>query len=521
MSESIEEKQLFLRNEIIDQGYNPEVFSNYMGSLRGENGLDLETWSFEDLQRVVNDFKSQMAQHQQNQAEIPPQQNEFQNEQVQEQNEQQNQEQDIEGAVKDNTIPEKAEQKPVTNSDTNIFPNDPFEKYEQIIKTGRLKNNEITDQNNLFVTISNPKKVNPGLFSASYFQYDVQTNPIGYKVVRKVSDFTFLYEKLPLFNSAVFNPVLPRFEFGLKDDSQKKMLYIQNYVNSLVENRFFRTLPIVFQFLSLPQEEWNKLRQDNYSKLKPLPLINMPTFDGELHIDINKLDDTKGTKIKDEINKKTEAFDCLNAAMDEILETIEKLNLCYKSLAKSLLDLTKSHKDNEVLFGFFNRLNNLVKIWARDCLKQRDFFRDDLKYYFKFMNKENILYLKKCEEFRVARDDYKSKYEKVKKMPTKLPKDIEMVQKLRRNYGLQLLVVNSEYQNLLERQANRCIQQFVKYSDKKDVILQDYKNCIKLFNINEEQNNIDTGDQQQQNQEQEETEGQYQEGGVTEGNNQV
>ena len=105
-------------------------------------------------------------------------------------------------------------------------------------------------------------------------------------------------------------------------------------------------------------------------------------------------------------------------------------------------------------------------------------------------------------------------------MPNKLPKDIEMVQKLRRNYGLQLLMVNSEYQKLLERQAYRCIQQFVKYSDKKDVILQDYNNCIKLFNINEEQNNIDTGDQQQQNQEQEETEGQYQEGGAPEGNNQ-
>ena len=42
MSESIEEKQLFLRNEIIDQGYNPEAFSNYMASLRGENGLDLD-----------------------------------------------------------------------------------------------------------------------------------------------------------------------------------------------------------------------------------------------------------------------------------------------------------------------------------------------------------------------------------------------------------------------------------------------------------------------------------------------
>ena len=518
MSESIEEKQLFLRNEIIDQGYNPEEFSSYMGSLRGENALDLETWSFQDLQRVVKDFKSQTTPNQHNQVEIPPQQNENQN-QEQEQNMQQNQGNDIEGAVKDNTIPEKVDQKPVSNSDS-LFPNDPFEKYEQIVKTGRLKNNDITDKNDLFVTISNPKKVNPGIFSSSYYQYDVQTNPIGYKVVRKVSDFTFLYETLPLFNSAVFNPILPHFEFGLKDDSPKKMLYIQNYVNSLVENRFFRTLPIVFQFLSLPQEEWNKFRQDNYSKLKPLPLINMPTFEGELHIDINKLDDTKGMRIKDEINKKTEAFDCLNDAMDEILATIEKLNLCYKSLAKSLSDLTKSHKDNDVLFGFFKRLNDLVKIWARDCLKQRDLFRDDLKYYFKFMNKENVSYLKKYEEFKISRDDYKSKYDKVKKMQNKLPKDIEMVQKLRYNYGLQLIMINSEYQKLLERQANRCIHQFVKYNDKKDVILQDFNNCIKLFNINEEQNNIETGDQQQQTQEQEEIEGQHQEGGISEGNNQ-
>ena len=194
--------------------------------------------------------------------------------------------------------------------------------------------------------------------------------------------------------------------------------------------------------------------------------------------------------------------------------------MCYKTLAKSLLDLTKAHKDNEILFGFFNRLNNLIKIWGRDCLKQRDFFRDDIKYYFKFMNKENVSYLKKYEEFKTARDDYKSKYDKVKKTPNKLQKDIEMVHKLRRNYGLQLIMINSEYQKLLERQANRCIQQFLKYNDKKDVILQDLNNCIKLFNINEEQNNIEAGDQQQQNQEQEEVEGQNQENGPTEGDNQ-
>ena len=499
MSESLEQKQQYLRSEIIDQGFNPTDFSNFMGNIRGENGLDLDTWSFEDLQTVVEQFKSQISQNhdqQQHQEQFPQENQEQMQEQEQEQNNnnppQEQKEEDIESAVKDNTIPEKVEQK-AAQSDSG-FPNDPFDVFEQTIKTGNLEKNEITDKNDLFVTISKPERVNPGFFSSAYYQYTVQTNPVGYKVVRKVADFTFLYETLPLFNSAVFNPVLPHFEFGLKDDSPKKMLYIQNYVNSLVENKFFRTLPIVYEFLTLKQEEWN-------------------------NININKLEDNKGLKIKDEINRKTEAFDGLNTSMDEILSTIEKLSLCFKSLAKYILDLTKAHKDNEVLLGFFNRLLSLTKIWSRDCLKQRDFLKDDVKYYFKFMNKENVSYLKKYEEFKSARDDYKSKYEKIKKSPNKLPKDLEMVQKLRVNYGLQLAVINAEYQKLLERQANRCITQFGKYNDKKDIILQNFNNCIKLLNINEDQNNIGNGGQQQQ--EQEEGEIQNQESGsVAEGNNQ-
>ena len=46
MSEE-ERKQQFLRSEIIDQGYNPDDFTTYMGSLRGEEGLNIENWTFE------------------------------------------------------------------------------------------------------------------------------------------------------------------------------------------------------------------------------------------------------------------------------------------------------------------------------------------------------------------------------------------------------------------------------------------------------------------------------------------
>ena len=50
-------------------------------------------------------------------------------------------------------------------------------------------------------------------------------------------------------------------------------------------------------------------------------------------------------------------------------------------------------------------------------------------------------------------------------------------------------MVNDEYQKMQERQANRCILQFMKYNNKKDIILQNFNKCVKLFNIYEESNN--------------------------------
>ena len=132
-----------------------------------------------------------------------------------------------------------------------------------------------------------------------------------------------------------------------------------------------------------------------YSKLKPPSLSKMPTLEGELHINISRFEDNKGLKIKDEINKKTEAYDGLNSAMDELLATIDKLSSCYRALAKSLLDLTKYHKDNQILYGFFNRLLSLTKTWARDYFEEENFLKDEFKYFFKYINKENVSFLKK------------------------------------------------------------------------------------------------------------------------------
>lgn len=486
---SLEEKQQYLNSEIIQQNYDGNEFSAFISSIRGEQQVDLDTWSFEDLQAVVAQFK---AQYQQNQANQENQNEQNVNNEEQNQNQTQEESQNKENSP-ENGEEQKIEKKP---SSENDFPENLLDPLTLVIKTQHLQLNEISDNNDLFITISNPQRVKPGLLSIAYFQYDMETQPVGYKVVRKVSDYTFLYETLPLINCAVFNPILPHFEFGLKDDSPKKMLYIQNYMNSLIENKFFRTLPIVLEFLTLDQPKWNSKRTE-YQKLKTLPLSKMPTLEGELDVNINKEEDAKALKIKEEINKKTEALDAVNSTMDEILALYDKLNLLYKNLAKSFMDLEKAHENNQILNGFFNRLKSLSEIWSKDYTKQKELLKDDFKYFFKFINKENVSYLRKFEEFRVTREDYRIKYEKLKKLPVRQPKDLEVIKTLRVEYGMQLLMVNKEYHNLLERQAYRCLKQFMKYNENQQIILQDYENCRNLFNINQQQDNNNEGNEEQ------------------------
>ena len=106
------------------------------------------------------------------------------------------------------------------------------------------------------------------------------------------------------------------------------------------------------------------------------------------------------------------------------------------------------------------------------------------------MNNENISFIKKYEEYKTIKDDYINKFEKMKKIQNKNEKDLKIFNNLRIDYGLELLMVNNEYEKLIERQGNRMMGQFLKYNDNKKIILQDFKNCVKLFNLNEDPNNI-------------------------------
>ena len=91
---------------------------------------------------------------------------------------------------------------------------------------------------------------------------------------------------------------------------------------------------------------------------------------------------------------KTKKFDETKNKVELLKEDAEEA----KQAEKEMDNLTKAIIGNKRKRNFSNYLDNL---------KERDFIRDELKYYFKFMSKENVSYLKKYEAFKIARGDYK------------------------------------------------------------------------------------------------------------------
>ena len=53
---SIEEKQEYLRDNILNKGYDANSFAEFLISKRGEESEDIGTWSMEDLREAVKEF---------------------------------------------------------------------------------------------------------------------------------------------------------------------------------------------------------------------------------------------------------------------------------------------------------------------------------------------------------------------------------------------------------------------------------------------------------------------------------
>lgn len=316
MEESIENKQLYLRNEIIVNGYDPQEFSIFLANLKGEEKVDLEYWSLSEIKEAVEIFKKSKLKKEENdkkeeKEEKPKKKENINNFQTDKnivkskkfqffrkilrnqsspskdlvtdtnnlkENDDQNNKinksrtkliQDSENLINNNDKNKNnLDSDKISNNNikVNENKNENLKNLENIIKCQKLDKNELTDRDDLIIIVSSPTKIKKNKFSNS-IQYNLETNPLGFKTTRLFDDFEYLYQKLSLINSQVFNPPLLK-------ESNNQILYLNFYLNSLMESSYYRSLPIIYNFLTLSFEDWEKMKLEQYDKIKDTYALN-------------------------------------------------------------------------------------------------------------------------------------------------------------------------------------------------------------------------------------------------------
>jgi hypothetical protein len=51
-----EDKQNYLRTEILEKDYDTDEFLQFLVSKKGEDAADLDLWTFDELKQAVNEF---------------------------------------------------------------------------------------------------------------------------------------------------------------------------------------------------------------------------------------------------------------------------------------------------------------------------------------------------------------------------------------------------------------------------------------------------------------------------------
>jgi len=361
-NDEIEKKQEFLRKNIIDKGYDPNNFIDFITNIKGEEGKNIEHWKYESLIIAVDDYHKKMnPKKEENINDIIPN--------VEQIN-------DIEVILEKNNNEEKV----IKDNNSEFF----------ICK--QLEKNKISEIEDCYASLKVIKKNDGWFFYNPSIEFEIEVKKLNLKVQRNNSDFNLLKTALEktFFNKIFFN--VPE----LNNDNEITRQNFERYLNHLLFDKLIKSSEILYDFLSIENKEDFNLKFNYYSKINfENKLEKIRTLDGKLEKDINKEKENLYLNLKENINLKKDLINQLNKAFFNFNN--------YNTILQKQI--------NEIICIFSQLKNNSIKFFEGNTqVKLYSFFYNsfiNIKYFIEKINIENFEKLKNyCDYFSKQFDSF-------------------------------------------------------------------------------------------------------------------
>jgi hypothetical protein len=400
MEETLKQKQLFLRENILDKGYNADDFMNLLHSKKGESGLDLNNWRMNELTSVVQEFISMLNNPIKNNIQNQNQDNKIQPKKNIESDE----------YYEEICLKKYQEQK--------------AEEEKEFGKCSKIEKTDFSKKNNIEIKISFPEKIDKGVFTKSFTSYLVETFPFKYQVRKRFSDFEWLQN---IMNSQFVNYVIPPMPHKNFSDRfsealiLKRTRMLKKFLDGFLIHPTMRHSKTLQEFLSINSEEDFEELKKKYENIKNNPeesnnLQEIKSASGNIRISVNKEKEVYLMNIKDnaEINESimkriTKSYKNLIDLMKNVSEKMKEIAELWKLLHEKSLKYYETTNTSES----YKIMNTIMELLSNFENKKIELMNNDIREYFRYIKNEFHSMKDLSEKVDVHKDNYHKAFEKL------------------------------------------------------------------------------------------------------------
>jgi len=505
------EKQNLIREEIINKGYDSIKFIEYLIQCKGPGGENINIWPINDLKNAIKDFIyiSDNSKKEDNKGveaqKLNSNKNEIEN----------NIDMSAPSAPKDKNLGETILMS-VIDIKNNIFSDSskPNEKIDYGLKTPNnldcrpLDNTELGKQEEIYIKIGFPEKIDGGFFGRDSVSFTVAAIPLGFVVKRNYLDFEWLRDILLKLYNINFIPSLPNL-FSYNKDNQDEFFKecirnLEKFMNYLLSDTIVKNSQILYDFLCKEDnKEFEQIKKEFENTTPNNDIQNYQSVNGKIDININSDKEKKFEEIKNYCYENEKLFRQLNSnliGLEENFNNIIKKLKESSSIFDKLYNLTNKYDSNNILQKqIYIQMKNMFLSLENTLKKEKDVIKVDIKENFNFLSKNYSNFYQLIKKV----DDSKKVYKKEEKelvslkndlynkskagsqinenvdLSKLLPKNTEATLEMKKNYGFYLNKTLTEFERM-KLQDNELFQnQIIKSFKSQTNIINNYSNEIK------------------------------------------
>ena len=413
---SEEEKQSYLREHIINKGYDPNEFMDYFKESTGTADLNLNDYTMQEIIEVVNGFYSKKG-------ESNIQQNDTYHQIPQE--------------LKSECEQDNNNNNENSNSNSSGHLNE--NGVEEIIQCVQIEKTEISKIPELKIRIVFPEKVEPGIFSKPYMSYTVQANPIGLTVKKRYSDFEWLHKVLTEhFINCIVPPLCKKnyIEQFNEDFISKRARALERFMNGIAIHPILRNSYIFYDFISIKDADDFKQKKIMHEQpFLPKRINDFNNENGQIKVNLSNENEIYFQNILDNIDMNETLMEEIIKGYKNLFEIIKKLNekiIEIGYLWKKIEFKSKKFYEHSNIVNSYKYMKEYMKDWAEMNKRQIVEFSENIVENLRYMKNEYSNFKpfaervkEKKELFFKEFDEFYSKNYENKKKDWSIPEKIE------------------------------------------------------------------------------------------------